>query len=153
MLINKEANLRQPSQIAHRDKVCWGFRVQRAKLKPANTYTMIPTATARYETGLLSYLSIYKDERINLRQPGLHNRNTSQIKTHKLIQQMMKESISPSQLFQFPFTIIQTEMSVCKWLEVLLMTSNCVRLPLSSVPASKGFIFLQSLIDIDNKDK
>jgi len=99
------------------------------------------------------YLSIYKDERINLRQPGLHNRNTSQIKTHKLIQQMMKESISPFQLFQFPFTIIQTEMSVCKWLEVLLMTSNCVRLPLSSVPASKGFIFLQLLIDIDNKDK
>jgi hypothetical protein len=78
MLINKEANLRQPGQIAHRDKVCWGFRVQKAKLKPANTYTMIPTATAKYETGLLRYVSIYKDERINLRQPGLHNRNTSE---------------------------------------------------------------------------
>ncbi len=66
---------------------------------------------------------------------------------------MMKESISPSQQFQCPFTIIKTEISVCKWLEVLLMTSKCVRLPLSSVLASKGFIFLQLLIDIDNKDK
>jgi hypothetical protein len=37
---------------------------------------MIPTATAKYETGLLRYLLIYKDERINVRQPGLYNRNT-----------------------------------------------------------------------------